>query len=235
VAAAGRVVETEVGKAARTAAGIVVLAVMAGWSTMTLAQSQAYPSRAIRMVVPFPAGGGTDMLARQFAGQLAEALGQPVTVDNRADAVGNLGAEIAARAPADDYTILLTSNSLVINASLYQKLNYNALTDLAPLALVASAPLVLAVHPSVPAKNLRYLTAIARRTKGGLNFGSNGNGTSSHLSGELFRLSARIELTHSVVKRQPAPRDANIRPNERGRAIGPATAVYYQQTNVATD
>ncbi len=201
VAAAGRVVGTDVGATVRTVVGTVVLAAMAGWSTIALAQ--AYPSRAIRMVVPFPAGGGTDTLARQFAGQLAEALGQPVTVDNRAGAGGNLGAEITAKAPADGYTIMLTSNSLVINASLYQKLNYNALTDLAPLALVASAPLVLAVHPSVPVRNVRDLVAIAKRTKGGLNFGSNGNGTSSHLSGELFRLSAGIELTHIPYKGAP--------------------------------
>jgi tripartite-type tricarboxylate transporter receptor subunit TctC len=180
------------------ASGFLVLGSMAGWSTATLAQ--AYPSRAVRMVVPFPAGGGTDALARTFAGQLSESLGQPVTVDNRAGAGGNLGAEITAKATADGYTIMLTSNSLVINASLYQKLNYNALTDIAPLALVASAPLVLLVHPSVPARSVKELMAIARRTRGGLNFGSNGNGTSSHLAGELLRVTAGVEMTHIPYK-----------------------------------
>ncbi|MBC7780935.1 MAG: tripartite tricarboxylate transporter substrate binding protein [Proteobacteria bacterium] len=182
------------------------LAVAFGLAALSLAgtvSAQTYPTKSLRLVVPFPPGGGTDTLARQFALQLAESLGQPITVDNRAGAGGNLGAEIVAKAPADGYTIMLSSNSLVINASLYQKLNYNALTDLAPLALVASAPLVLAVHPLVPVKGVKDLVAVAKKTRGGLNFGSNGNGTSSHLSGELFRISAGIDLTHIPYKGGP--------------------------------
>lgn len=162
--------------------------------------AQAWPARPIRMVTPFPPGGGTDFLARQFATQLGEALGQPVTVDNRAGAGGNVGAEITAKSPPDGYTLMLTSNSLVINASLYQKLGYSALTDITPVALVASAPLVLAVHPSVPLKSVKDVVAQARQRRGGLNFGSNGNGTSGHLAGELLRISAGIELTHVPYK-----------------------------------
>jgi tripartite-type tricarboxylate transporter receptor subunit TctC len=166
----------------------------------TPADAQAWPVRPIRMVTPFPPGGGTDFLARQFATQLSDALGQPVTVDNRAGAGGNVGAEITAKSPPDGYTLMLTSNSLVINASLYQKLGYSALTDITPVALVASAPLVLAVHPSVPLKSVKDVVAQARKRRGGLNFGSNGNGTSGHLAGELLRISSGIELTHVPYK-----------------------------------
>jgi len=178
---------------AMAASAACVVAVPVAWA-------QAWPARPIRMVTPFPPGGGTDFLARQFATQLSESLGQPVTVDNRAGAGGNVGAEITAKSPPDGYTLMLTSNSLVINASLYQKLGYSALTDITPVALVASAPLVLAVHPSVPLKSVKDVVAQARKRRGGLNFGSNGNGTSGHLAGELLRISAGIELTHVPYK-----------------------------------
>jgi len=181
------------------ASAALVLAATAGVIAGPVA-AQAWPARPIRMVTPFPPGGGTDFLARQFATQLAEALGQPVTVDNRAGAGGNVGAEITAKSAPDGYTLMLTSNSLVINASLYQKLGYSALTDITPVALVASAPLVLAVHPSVPLKTVKDVVAQARKRRGGLNFGSNGNGTSGHLAGELLRISAGIELTHVPYK-----------------------------------
>jgi len=188
-------------KIAITAVGAAVLSIAAiAVSPVPSAHAQAYPARPVRMVVPFPPGGGTDALARTFAAQISEGLGQPITIDNRGGAGGNLGAEITARAPADGYTIMLTSNSLVINAALYTKLNYNVRTDIAPIAHVASAPLVLVVHPAVPMKNVKELAALAKKTKGGLNFGSNGAGTSSHLSGELLRLSAGIELTHIPYK-----------------------------------
>ena len=181
--------------------GAMALAVVAvGLSVPGEAVAQQYPARALRMIAPFPPGGGTDQLARTFAAQIAEGLGQPVTVENRAGAGGNLGAEATAKAVPDGYTIMLTSNSLVINAALYSKLNYNVRTDIAPIALVASAPLVVIVHPSLPMKNMKDLVAWAKRSKGGLNFGTNGAGTSGHLSGELLRLSAGIEMTHIPYK-----------------------------------
>lgn len=181
---------------------IVLGAVALGGLVMAVGQvaAQAYPVRALRMVVPFPPGGGTDQLGRTFAAQISEGLGQPVTVENRAGAGGNLGAEATAKAAPDGYTIMLTSNSLVINAALYSKLTYNARTDIAPLALVASAPLVVLVHPSLPMKNMKDLIAWAKRSKDGLNFGTNGAGTSGHLSGELLRLSAGIDMTHIPYK-----------------------------------
>jgi tripartite-type tricarboxylate transporter receptor subunit TctC len=185
---------------AALALGFVAPILLAAAFTATSAHGQPWPAKPLRLVVPFPPGGGTDALARQFGGQLAETLGQPVSIDNRAGAGGNLGAEIAAKATADGYTLLFTSNSMVINAALGQKLNYNVATDLAPVALLASAPLVMAVHPALPIKSVREMMAVAKKRKGGLNFGSNGNGTSSHLAGELLRLSAGTELTHIPYK-----------------------------------
>ena len=178
---------------------VCAMALIGVGSTAPL-QAQSWPARSLRLVVPFPPGGGTDALARQFGGQLADALGHPVAIDNRAGAGGNVGAEIAAKAPADGYTLLFTSNSMVINSALGQKLNYSVATDLAPVALLASSPLVMAVHPALPIRSVREMMQAAKKRKGGLNFGSNGNGTSSHLAGELLRLSAATELTHIPYK-----------------------------------
>lgn len=162
--------------------------------------AQAFPSRPVRMVVPFAPGGGTDIIGRQFAARLTESLGQPVAVDNRAGAGGNVGAEIAAKSPPDGHTIMFSTNSLVVNVSLYPKLNYSLLNDFQPVSFLASAPLVLTAHPLVPAKSVKELVALSKKRRGGLNFGSNGTGTTSHLSGELFKLSAGIELTHIPYK-----------------------------------
>lgn len=162
--------------------------------------AQAFPSRPVRVVVPFAPGGGTDIIARQFAARLTESLGQPVAVDNRAGAGGNVGAEIAAKSPPDGHTIMLSTNSLAVNVTLYSKLGYSLLNDFQPVAFLASAPLVLTTHPLVPAKSVKELVALSKKRRGGLNFGSNGTGTTSHLSGELFKLSAGIELTHIPYK-----------------------------------
>jgi tripartite-type tricarboxylate transporter receptor subunit TctC len=166
----------------------------------TSALAQAFPVKPVRMVVPFAPGGGTDIIGRQFAARLSDSLGQLVAVDNRAGAGGNLGAEIAAKSPADGYTIMFSTNSLAVNVSLYPKLNYNLLTDFQPAAFLASAPLTLVVHPLVPAKTVKELIALSKKRRGGLNFGSNGTGTTSHLSGELFKLKADVELTHVPYK-----------------------------------
>ena len=176
-----------------------LIAAALGLVPMT-ASAQQFPTKPIRMVVPFAPGGGTDIIGRQFAARLSESFGQTVAVDNRAGAGGNLGAEIAAKAPADGYTVMVTTNSIAVNVSLYPKLNYSLFNDLQPVAFLASAPLTLVTHPLVPVKSPKELVALSKKRKGGLNFGSNGTGTTSHLSGELFKSSANIELTHIPYK-----------------------------------
>ncbi len=163
-------------------------------------QAQSFPNRPIRIVAPFAPGGGTDIIARQFAARLGETLGQTVAVDNRAGAGGNVGAEIAAKSPPDGHTIMLTTNSIAVNVSLYPKLNYNLFNDFQQVAFLASAPLTLVTHPLVPARNVKEVIALSQKRSGGLNFGSNGTGTTSHLSGELFRLSGKAQLTHIPYK-----------------------------------
>jgi tripartite-type tricarboxylate transporter receptor subunit TctC len=177
---------------------VTVLAALA--AALPAAQAQTFPAKPVRFVVPFAPGGGTDIIARQFAARLSEALGQSVTVDNRAGAGGNIGAEIVAKSPPDGHTVLFTTNSIAVNVSLYPKLGYSLFDDLQTLAFLASAPLTLVTHPLVPAKSVKELVALSKRRKGGLNFGSNGTGTTSHLSGELLKLSAGIDITHIPYK-----------------------------------
>src|SRR5207302_1099823 len=155
---------------------------------------EAYPSKPLRMILPFPPGGGTDILGRLIADRLAAGLGQPVVTENRGGAGGNVGAEAAARAAPDGYTIVLVAPSLAISPTLYSKLNYDPVKDFAPVGLVASVPNVMVTHPSVPAQNLREFIALAKAKPGGMNFGSGGSGTSNHLAGELLNLSAGIKL-----------------------------------------
>ncbi len=179
------------------------VALLAGASAMACAQTStapAFPARAVRLIVPFAPGGGADVLGRLFALKLGEAWGRPVVVENRTGAGGNVGAETTARAVADGHTAMLTTNSLAVNVTLYPKAGYSALTDLAPVALVARVPLVLVVHPSVPARSVRELVELARRRPGGINFGSNGSGTTSHLSGVYLGELARIRVEHIPYK-----------------------------------
>src|SRR5438128_8936087 len=148
----------------------------------------AWPSKPLRLVLPFPPGGGTDILGRLIAERLAAALGQPVVTENRGGAGGNVGAEAAARAAPDGYTVLLAAPSLAISRTLYTKLNYDPVKDLEPIGLVASVPNVMVTHPSVPARTLSEFIALAKSKPGGMNFGSGGSGTSNHLAGEPFNL-----------------------------------------------
>ena len=165
------------------------------------AQAQdAYPSRPLRFILPFPPGGGTDILGRLLAERLSANLGQPVVTENRGGAGGNVGAEAAARAAPDGYTIVLVAPSLAISPTLYAKLNYDPVKDFAPIALVASFPNVMVTHPSVPAQNLREFIALARSQPGAMNFGSGGSGTSNHLAGELLNLATGIKLVHVPYK-----------------------------------
>jgi tripartite-type tricarboxylate transporter receptor subunit TctC len=162
--------------------------------------AQNYPTRPLRFIVPFPAGGPTDVLGRALAQKLGEQIGQAVVLDNRPGAGGNLGFELAARAPADGYTIVLGAPPLAISPHLYAKLNYDPVRDFVPISLVASMPNVLLVHPSVPVRTLQELVQLAKASPGKLNFGSGGAGTSNHLAGELLKSLARIEMVHVPYK-----------------------------------
>ena len=168
-------------------------------SSAALAQ-EPYPSKPLRFILPFPPGGGTDILGRLIAERLAASLGQPVVTENRGGAGGNVGAEAAARAAPDGYTIVLVAPSLAISPSLYSKLNYDPVKDFAPVSLVAQVPNVMITHPSVPAQTLQEFIALAKSKPGGMNFGSGGSGTSNHLAGELFNLAAGVKLVHVPYK-----------------------------------
>lgn len=161
---------------------------------------QGYPSRPVRVVLPFAAGGGTDLLARLLSQRYTEVLGQPVLVDNRPGAGGNLGAEIVAKSPPDGYTLLFSTTSTAINATLYPKLPFDIRRDFVAITQFARSPIVVVVHPSLPVRTVRELVALSRREKGGLNYGSNGSGTGSHLAGVMFEHMAGAPLTHIPYK-----------------------------------
>ena len=165
------------------------------------AGAQQYPVKPIRFIVPFAPGGGTDLVARMLAQRLPEALGQPVVVDNRGGAGGVIGAELAARAPADGYTLMLGSpGPLTINPNLNAKLPYDSLRDFAPVTLATISPFVLVLHPSVPAASVKDLVALARAKPGQLNYGSSGNGAVNHFSAEQFKALAGVNLVHVPYK-----------------------------------
>jgi tripartite-type tricarboxylate transporter receptor subunit TctC len=164
------------------------------------AYSQEWPSRPIRLILPFPPGGGTDILGRLIAERLSVSLGQPVVTENRGGAGGNVGAEAAARSAPDGYTIVLVAPSLAISPTLYSKINYDPVKDFAPVSLVATVPNVMITQPSIPAENLQEFIAFAKTKPGALNFGSGGAGTSNHLAGELFNIVAGTKLVHIPYK-----------------------------------
>jgi tripartite-type tricarboxylate transporter receptor subunit TctC len=160
----------------------------------------AYPTRPIRLVVPFAPGGSNDIMARLAGQKLSESLGTQVVVDNRAGGSGIIGTDIAAKAAPDGYTLLMMSLTFAVNPSLYSKLPYDTEKDLAPVTLVASAPLMLVVHPSLPAKSVQELIAYAKANPGKLNFGSGGPGTTPHLAGEMLKMMAGVKMTHVPYK-----------------------------------
>src|SRR6267154_183467 len=169
------------------------------------ASAQAYPTKPVKFVVAYPPGGPTDILARLLSPKLQTALGQPFVVESRPGAGGNVGTDFVAKSPADGYTILLTaSGPLAINVTLYKKLPYDPLKDLTPVIHVASVPLVLVVHPSVPAKSVHELIALLKSKPEGYSFASAGNGTPQHLSAELFKTMADVKMVH-VPYRGSAP------------------------------
>jgi tripartite-type tricarboxylate transporter receptor subunit TctC len=166
-----------------------------------LACAQTYPTKPIRLVVPFPPGGATDILARDVAQKLTEAWGQSVIVDNRPGAGGNIGSELVAKSSPDGYTLEMgTVGTHAINASLYAKMPYDHVKDFTPVILVAGVPNVLVVNPALPANSVAELIAYAKANPGKLNFASSGNGTSIHLSGELFKVMAGVQITHIPYK-----------------------------------
>jgi tripartite-type tricarboxylate transporter receptor subunit TctC len=161
-----------------------------------IARAQAYPSRPVRLIVPAPAGGGYDLTARLISPVLSERLGAPFIVDNRPGAGGNIGTEAVVHAPPDGYTLLLVAAANAINATLYEKLNFNFIRDIAPVATIASAPNVMVVHPSVSARTVPEFIAHAKAHAGKLNMASAGNGTTPHLAGELFKMLTRVDMVH---------------------------------------
>ena len=160
-----------------------------------------YPARPIRLIVPIAAGGSVDIAARNIAARLSDAMGQQVVVDNRTGAGGTIGADIAAKSAPDGYTMVMGSSSTFgVNPTLYRKIPYDAIRDFAPVSMVSYAPNVLVLHPSVPAKSIKELIALARAQPGKLNFASSGTGGSPHLAGELFKLVAKVDITHIPYK-----------------------------------
>jgi tripartite-type tricarboxylate transporter receptor subunit TctC len=180
------------------AAAAVVL--LLGGPALAQPAAQGYPSKPIRFILPFPPGGGTDIIGRILADRMSADLGQPVVIENRGGAGGNIGADLAAKSAPDGYTIVMVAPSLAISPALYAKLNYDPVKDFAPIGLVASVPNVLVIHPSVPAQTLAEFIALAKRDPGGMNFGSGGSGTSNHLAGELFNIVAGVKLVHVPYK-----------------------------------
>jgi tripartite-type tricarboxylate transporter receptor subunit TctC len=173
------------------------LALLSSLALVRTARGETYPDRLIRLVNPFPPGGSVDVLARVLAQKLSDTIGQQVIVENRTGAGGNVGAESVARAEPDGYTLLFTApGPLVVNQTLYTKLAFDPAKDFAPIALFAIAPIVLMVNPAIPARNVQELIAYARAHPGAVNFGSAGNGSTPHLSGELFKTMAHVDIVH---------------------------------------
>jgi len=180
----------------RLATLLLALALVSG-----VARAEDYPSRPIRFVVPYPPGGPLDIMARAIGQKLAQTWGQPVVVDNRAGAGGNIGADLVAKSAPDGYTLLMGAVAThAINPTLYGKLPYDPVRDFTPVALVAQVPNVLVVNPAVPAKSVRELIELARAKPGSLNFGSGSTGSTGHLAGELFKTMAGVQMAHIPYK-----------------------------------
>ena len=164
------------------------------------ANAQTYPLKSIRLIVPFAAGGGTDIVARAVAQKIGERFGQAVVVDNRTGASGNIGMELAAKAPPDGYTLLMTSSALAINPSLYKGLAYDANSDFAPVTLATLIPFILVANSALPVRSVRELIALARARKNELSYSSAGTGNATHLAMALFGMMTKVELNHIPYK-----------------------------------
>ena len=181
-----------------------LLALPAAAQTPATSSGPAFPTKTIRIIAPFPPASVADVLARPIAQKMVETWGQPVIVDNRTGAAGNVGTELAAKAPPDGYTILLgTIGTNAVNAALYARLPYNAQKDFAPVSQVATSYLLLVMHPSVPVRTVKDVIALAKSQPGKLNFGSAGVGTTPYLAGEMFKVLAGVSITHVAYKGSP--------------------------------
>jgi tripartite-type tricarboxylate transporter receptor subunit TctC len=178
----------------------LAFAVMMACLPVFPALAQEYPAKQVRVVLPFPAGGGSDIIARVVAQKLTASLGQPVLVDNRAGASGNIAAEIVAKAPADGYTLLFGNSSLSISPAVFEKLNYDPVRDLMPISMASSYPFTLVIHPSLPVQSVKGLVALAKSKPGELAYASAGGGTMSHMAMELLRVRTGIKLQHLPYK-----------------------------------
>ncbi|MBP9941045.1 MAG: tripartite tricarboxylate transporter substrate binding protein, partial [Comamonas sp.] len=180
------------------------------------AAAQTFPNKPINIIVPFSAGGTTDILARIVGQALGTELGQSVIIDNRPGAGGNIGGQAAARAPADGYTLFMgTVGTHAINAALYKKMPFDPIKDFAPLSRVANVPNLLVAHPSQPYKTVQELITYAKANPGMVNFGSSGSGSSIHLSGELFKSMAKVDMVH-VPYKGSAPAVTDLLGNQIG-------------------
>lgn len=183
----------------RSTAAVIVLCVSA--IAPSIAEAQSWPTRPVRLISPFAPGGGADITSRALAQKLSPALGQQVVVENRGGAGGMIGVDMAAKAPADGYTMVLgTIGPIAINPSLYKKMTYDPMRDLIPVSQAANALNVLVVHPSLPAKNVKEMIAIAKARPGQMNYGSSGPGATDHLAGELFNVLAGVKMVHVPYK-----------------------------------
>ena len=174
---------------------LLLAALLVGPLQFALAQTENYPARPIRVIVPFPPGGSVDLIARLVAPRLGENLGQQIVIDNRSGASGIIGTEFVARAAPDGYTLLMNTVPLVANISLYSRVPYDVLNDFAPISLVSTSPSLLAVHPSLPVHSVRELLQLAKARPGMLNYAGAGVGTNPHITGELFNYLGKVNIT----------------------------------------
>lgn len=211
----------------RVIAGFTLAALAAGapaQSTSTVSE-QAYPNKTIRMIVPFPAGGPTDIIARTVGQKLTESMGQPVVIDNRGGSGGNIGTEIVARAAPDGYTLLMAIVGHAINPFLYSKIPYDPVKDFSPITKTGAATIILVAHPSVPVKSIKDLIVLAKAKPRQLNFGSPGSGTPHHLAAELLKTMAGIDLIH-VPYKGAAPAIADLLGGQVNTAIVSLPAAF---------
>jgi tripartite-type tricarboxylate transporter receptor subunit TctC len=188
------------------------------------ARAQAYPTRPVRWIVGFPPGGGNDMVARLMGQWLSERLGQPFVIENRPGAAANIATEVVVRAPADGYTLLFVPAAAAINATLYEKLNFNFIRDIAPVATIMRETQVMLVNPSVPAETVSEFIAYSKANPGKINMASPGVGTSPHLAGELFKMMAGVDMVH-VPYRGAAPALTDLIAGQVQVYFGPAPAL----------
>ncbi len=179
---------------------VIILAGFAVLAQVGEVVAQSYPSRPVRMIVPFPPGGGSDTIARIVAQKFASGLGQQVVVDNRAGASGNIAADIVAKSPADGYTVLFGNSSLAISPAVYRKMSYSPSRDLVPVSMASQYPFSLVAHPALPVKTVKDLVALAKAKPNALDYASSGAGTMSHMAMELLRIKTGVRITHLPYK-----------------------------------